>query len=69
MSDVEYAIQTLPQALLRWVVAQARSRSATPEQLAAQFIPSENDPRRAIVARGLAQLAKLPENRLPSSLR
>jgi hypothetical protein len=69
MSDVEYAIQTLPQTLLRWVVSQARSRSATPEQLAAQFIPNENDPRRAIIARGLAQLAKLPENRLPSSLR
>lgn len=69
MTDTEYAIQTLPATLLRWVVSQVRSKSATPEQLAAQFIPSENDPRRAIVARGLAQLAKLPENRLPTSCR
>jgi len=69
MKDIDYAIATLPGTLLRWVVAQARSGSATPEQLAAQFIPSENDPRRAIVARGLAQLAKLPENRLPTSCR
>lgn len=69
MKDVEYAIQTLPQTLLRWVVAQARCGSSTPEQLAAQFIPNPNDPRRAIVTRGLTELAKMPEHRLPSSVR
>lgn len=69
MTDIEYAIQTLPRTLLRWVVSQVRSKSATPEQLAAQFIPNENDPRRGIVARGLAEIAKMPEHRLPSSIR
>lgn len=69
MSDLDYAIQTLPSTLLRWVVSQARSKSSTPEQLAAQFIPNENDPRRAIITRGLTELAKMPEHRLPSSVR
>lgn len=69
MTDLDYALQTLPEALLRWIVRQVRSGAVTPEQAACQFIPSENDPRRAIVARGLAQIAKMPERSLPDRLK
>jgi hypothetical protein len=69
MTDLDYALQTLPEALLRWIVRQVRSGAITPEQAASQFVPSENDPRRAIVARGLAQIAKMPERKLPDRLK
>jgi hypothetical protein len=64
MEELEYALRMIPPGYRDWVVRSVRSGSATPQQVAARFSMSEQDPAYQPMIRGFERIKIVPESYL-----